>query len=48
MKKFVLVVMALLAATMSFAAGKLTLMQKKPEIDAQLKAYAQAWGQKMA
>jgi len=38
--------MALLAATMSFAAGKLTLMQNKPEIDAQLKAYAQAWGQK--
>lgn len=46
MKKFVLVVMALLAATMTFAAGKLTLMQNKPEIDAQLKAYAQAWGQK--
>lgn len=45
MKKFVLVVMALLAATMTFAAGKLTLMQNKPEIDAQLKAYAQAWGQ---
>jgi len=46
MKRFLLAFMALLTVTAAFGAGKLTLMQNKPEIDAQLKAYAAAWGQK--
>ena len=46
MKRIALVCMVLLTVTMAFGAGKLTLMQGKPEIDSQLKAYAAAWGQK--
>jgi len=46
MKRFMLAFMALLTVTAAFGAGKLTLMQNKPEIDAQLKAYAATWGQK--
>ncbi|MFQ3546792.1 MAG: extracellular solute-binding protein, partial [Termitinemataceae bacterium] len=57
MKKMFMVLTALLTAAAVFAGGagegqaaakggKLTLMQNKPEIDAQLKAYAKAWGEK--
>lgn len=58
MKKMLMVVAALLTAAAVFASGtsdgqaqaakggKLTLMQNKPEIDAQLKAYAKLWGDK--
>jgi len=46
MKRIALAFMVLLTATAAFGAGKLTLMQNKPEIDAQLKAYAATWGQK--
>jgi len=46
MKRIALAIMALLMVSAAFGAGKLTLMQNKPEIDAQLKAYAAAWGQK--
>ncbi len=46
MKRLALAIMALLMVSVAFGAGKLTLMQNKPEIDAQLKAYAAAWGQK--
>jgi len=48
MRKFLAVFVVLLMATAAFGAGKLTLMQNKPEIDAQLKAYATAWVKKMA
>lgn len=52
MKKLVLALMAVLAVFALVACGgakggkTLTLMQNKPEIDAQLKAYAAAWGEK--
>ncbi|HON13092.1 MAG TPA: ABC transporter substrate-binding protein [Treponema sp.] len=58
MKKTLMVIAALLTAAAVFASGtsegqaqaakggKLTLMQNKPEIDAQLKAYAKIWGEK--
>ncbi|HOT59019.1 MAG TPA: extracellular solute-binding protein [Spirochaetales bacterium] len=52
MKKLVLALMAVLAVVALTACGgqksgkTLTLMQNKPEIDAQLKAYAAEWGKK--
>ena len=46
MKRIALAFMVLMAATAAFGAGKLTLMQNKPEIDAQIKAYAAEWGKK--
>jgi len=55
MKKMLMVVMALFCAVSLFAAGNgdeasgdgtLVLAQGKPEIDAMLKAYAAAWGEK--
>lgn len=51
MKKIVLVLVAVLMVFSVAACGgpkakSLTLMQNKPEIDAQLKAYAAEWGKK--